>query len=54
MDGVDVTAWWQDLVAMMQWWHWAIAVVVLIAVLVALFAWIQARRRRGGVRTTRR
>lgn len=51
---MDLAAWWQDLVEMMQWWHWAIVGLVVVVVLVALFAWVQARRRRGGVRTTRR
>ncbi len=37
-----------------EWWQWAIVVIVVIAVLTALFAWIQARRRSGGVRTTKR
>lgn len=38
----------------MDWWQWVIVVVVVIAVLTALFAFIQARRRSGGVRTTKR
>lgn len=38
----------------MEWWHWAIVVVVVIALLTALFAFVQSRRRSGGVRTTKR
>lgn len=38
----------------MEWWQWVLVVVVVLVVLTALFAWIQARRRRGGVRTTKR
>lgn len=40
--------------AFVEWWQWVLVVVAVVAVLTALFAWIQARRRRGGVRTTKR
>ena len=38
----------------MEWWQWVLVVVAVLAVLTALFAWIQAKRRSGGVRTTKR
>lgn len=37
-----------------EWWQWALIVVAVIAVLTALFAFVQSRRRKGGVRTTKR
>lgn len=37
----------------MDWWRWVLIVVVVLVVLVGLFAWVQRRRRSGGVRTTK-
>lgn len=33
----------------MDWWVWLLIVVLVIGVAVAGFAWLQARRRSGGV-----
>ncbi len=33
----------------MEWWVWLLIVILVIGVAVAGFAWLQARRRSGGV-----
>ena len=38
----------------MEWWQWVLVVIVAIAVLTALVAFVQSRRRAGGIRTTKR
>lgn len=38
----------------MDWWIWLIIVVGIIAVMFAAFVAIQAKRRSGGVKTTKR
>ena len=38
----------------MEWWQWVLVVVAVIALLTALFAFVQSRRRSGGIRTTKR
>ncbi len=38
----------------MDWWQWLIVAIVIIGLLVAGFAMLQARRRHGGVKTTKR
>jgi ABC-type Fe3+ transport system permease subunit len=33
----------------MDWWLWVLLVVIVVAVLAGALAWVQARRRSGGV-----
>lgn len=33
----------------MEWWVWVLIVVVILAIVVGTIAWIQSRRRAGGV-----